>query len=665
MRDPVEAVRDRTGRADEWAFAVVRDEQGLRELAADWEDLYTRCRRATPYQAHGWVLAHRQAYGRAGRPHVVLVRDAGGRLVALAPLTVVRRCGLRTLQPLAAEVSAYVDVLVDDAEPGAGQALAEALAATSGWSLADLSGVRPGAAAWELVTHWTGATHLLVGAYVTEMDVQPLEEVVAALHGSARRHRGHRLRQVQRLGFEVRQRDAAPGEQVGMLLDLHRELWRGRAANPEYRSSRYRQFLTSAADAMVPRGQAAVSEYRLDDSVVAVDLQLTGHDVLVAHLYGCAPWLRHKMDLTTLFLRQALADAHRTGRGTLSFGRGINGQMVQNWDLTVRRSSRIVLAAPRRSGRTRAYALAVRARRAAADLARQRAGRLTPVHRALVAARTGAGVWLRRRRPGPGARRAGRSEHLPAVARSLLDGALPMALRSLRERGIRATVRSVRTKTADFVFDARRGVHTVGRVHADQLDLVGVHGSNGYMSLNAKAAAGALRALRVPTTRGFVDVGCGRGRMLIVAMEHGFQRVRGIELSAALCAEAERNLAAYAVRHPGPSVQVLNRDATRWPVDDTDSVFYLYNPFGAEALSAVLGNIRASLTRTPRDLRVLYAEPVHRQLLDADPFWSRVGEVPLGTTTVVMYRPAGATSAPPRLKRPLPRVLPRLPASRR
>jgi SAM-dependent methyltransferase len=640
-------------------FDVLRDEQDLRGLAADWEDLYSRCRRATPYQTHGWVMAHRQAYGRRGRLHLVLVRNADQRLVALAPMTVVKRCGLATLQPLAAEVSTYVDVLLDDAEPGAGRALAEALAATGGWSLADLSGVRPEAAVWDLVPHWSSRPYLLTGAFVTEMDVQPLDQLVTALQGRARKHRRHRLRQVEQLDFQVRQPETAPAVQVGMLLDLHREQWRGRPVNPEYRSARYRQFLAAAADAMVPRGQAAVHEYRLDDRVVAVDLRLTGHDVLVGHLYGCAPWLRHKLDLTTLFLRQTLADADQLGLGTLSFGRGVNEQMVQNWDLTVRRSSRVVLAAPRSGGRTRVYALAVHARRRVSDRARQHAAWLVPTHRAWVARRTALAVRVRRRTPrhaiashvrgqasatATRARRPGRGTALKGVARTLLAGSLSMTLRSLRQRGLKATARSVRMKTQDFLFDGRRGVRTVGRIPAEQLDLGAASGSNGYAALNARAAARAFHSLRVPTTGGFVDVGCGRGRMLIVATEYGFTRVSGVELSRRLYREAELNLAAYARRNRHALPTVVNVDATTYPIHDADTVFYFYNPFGAEALRAVLSNIRASLLRRPRDVRILYALPVHRELLDADPFWTSVGEAPLGNATVVMYRTAEATA---------------------
>ena len=39
-----------------------------------------------------------------------------------------------------------------------------------------------------------------------------------------------------------------------------------------------------------------------------------------------------------------------------------------------------------------------------------------------------------------------------------------------------------------------------------------------------------------------MDLGCGKGRVLMLAVEYGFARVTGVDYSASLCEIARRNL---------------------------------------------------------------------------------------------------------------------------
>lgn len=62
--------------------------------------------------------------------------------------------------------------------------------------------------------------------------------------------------------------------------------------------------------------------------------------------------------------------------------------------------------------------------------------------------------------------------------------------------------------------------------------------------------------------------------------------------------------------------------------------------FGRPVLEAVLANLRRSLISGPRPIPLVYANPLHRQALDDDPFWLAVGETDArGLEEFVHYRP--------------------------
>jgi len=104
----------------------------------------------------------------------------------------------------------------------------------------------------------------------------------------------------------------------------------------------------------------------------------------------------------------------------------------------------------------------------------------------------------------------------------------------------------------------------------------------------------------------FVDLGCGRGRALILAHCAGFKKLIGVEFSAALCRSARRNLKILEI-----AGEIVNGDAGRYKLPDEPTVVYLYNPFGEVIMRQVLSNFG----EWPR--MVVYVNPVHTSLFDS------------------------------------------------
>ena len=115
----------------------------------------------------------------------------------------------------------------------------------------------------------------------------------------------------------------------------------------------------------------------------------------------------------------------------------------------------------------------------------------------------------------------------------------------------------------------------------------------------------------------FLDIGCGKGRALIVATEFDFRAITGIELSPTLARVARRNAAACARRHPQrTAVNVVCGDALKWNLPEDSLVVFLYNPFGRQLMAQLLTRIEASLLENQRQLYIIYYNPASADVFD-------------------------------------------------
>lgn len=114
----------------------------------------------------------------------------------------------------------------------------------------------------------------------------------------------------------------------------------------------------------------------------------------------------------------------------------------------------------------------------------------------------------------------------------------------------------------------------------------------------------------------FVDLGCGMGRMVLRAAEYRFAKVIGVELSSGLIAIAERNLERNRDRLRCRNIELIHADVTAYELDDSVTVVFFNNPFTGEIFQAAIDNLRRSLERRPRRLRIVYRHPTeHERLL--------------------------------------------------
>lgn len=107
---------------------------------------------------------------------------------------------------------------------------------------------------------------------------------------------------------------------------------------------------------------------------------------------------------------------------------------------------------------------------------------------------------------------------------------------------------------------------------------------------------------------GFLDLGAGKGRALLLAETCGFRWIIGVETDPRLILIAEQNVAGARRRGRGRrgSITVHSGNAARFTIPDTVNVIFLYNPFGPEIIDQVIDRIGESAQQSPRDIFVVY-----------------------------------------------------------
>lgn len=180
------------------------------------------------------------------------------------------------------------------------------------------------------------------------------------------------------------------------------------------------------------------------------------------------------------------------------------------------------------------------------------------------------------------------------------------------QRGLSRTLTVGLSYAEDYLFDWRHGTDTIRRVDVGTLDFEASNKAQAktYGATKAKPFLRLMRLLDLPRHATFVDIGSGKGRVLMLASQAGFQRIVGIDFSPQLCEIAHRNLAAFRKRTPvGAEIQILQMDATHYEFGADQQIFFMFDPFLPDIVSQVIRNLGRSIERHPRKCWLIYLAP--------------------------------------------------------
>jgi len=164
--------------------------------------------------------------------------------------------------------------------------------------------------------------------------------------------------------------------------------------------------------------------------------------------------------------------------------------------------------------------------------------------------------------------------------------------------------------------ERRYGLRTTGTYNlADTIAKADRPHATWYEPVNYSSAGRLFDKVQPADVRThFLDVGCGKGRVLAIAAAYGFRRLTGIDFSPRLCAAARRVQAALERQYPGIAADIQCINVRDYDLPGTVGVIFLFNPFDEAMMELFVEKVKTSLHHHPRPLKVLYANPQCKQL---------------------------------------------------
>ena len=208
---------------------------------------------------------------------------------------------------------------------------------------------------------------------------------------------------------------------------------------------------------------------------------------------------------------------------------------------------------------------------------------------------------------------------LRLLAASVRDLGLGATLRGLPQYVLWSrTVRRLKRRKLDELsrdgFDAVHGTDTAGVLVGRELGPAVTRGGHlvvYYETTSVAAIRQPLDGLAIDFSAFvFIDLGCGKGKPLMVASAYPFARLIGVDISPACIDVARRNIARVGPERIDPArVELRVREAEDFEFPGEPLVIYLYNPFPAAVLERVVAKLEASLRERPRQVVIVYVNP--------------------------------------------------------
>lgn len=217
---------------------------------------------------------------------------------------------------------------------------------------------------------------------------------------------------------------------------------------------------------------------------------------------------------------------------------------------------------------------------------------------------------------------------MPALHRTIV----PRLRRSLQVHGVLGTLRLSLAAPVRFVreyqtarrlygraapdsFDLTHQVETSERVHQSDLATDSpnwIHGV-GYWPTPVALAREILDFLPIRHEEfTFVDLGSGKGRMLLLAAEYPFEKIIGVEYAPELHLAAGENVRRYQnARQQCTVIESVCQDMSKFEFPKKPLAIFFYNPTSEPVMRLVAANIKSSMRDCPRAIWIVYVTPAY------------------------------------------------------
>ena len=177
----------------------------------------------------------------------------------------------------------------------------------------------------------------------------------------------------------------------------------------------------------------------------------------------------------------------------------------------------------------------------------------------------------------------------------------------------------------DVAFDEGHGVETAKIREIGSLDIPSPNAKYAvrYQASDKDLARDALARLELDWPGyTFIDYGCGKGLVLLLASAYPYKQIVGVEFAIELQQIAARNIASYAApEQQCRSISVVPGDAADFVPPPGPLVCYFYNPFGEPVMRKIVERLETRATENNEPIVVVYIDPRHEALFRKSDRW--------------------------------------------
>jgi len=170
-------------------------------------------------------------------------------------------------------------------------------------------------------------------------------------------------------------------------------------------------------------------------------------------------------------------------------------------------------------------------------------------------------------------------------------------LQILRRRGVSSLFNEI---IENFLFDIKYKTDT--QLRTGRSRLIATHYAPSYYTPLKKI----FSLIPNKSKLNFVDIGCGKGKVLLIASNFDFKKISGIDIDQKLLKICRKNISIYQkAKKTKIKITVKKINADSYNTDD-DNVFYFFNPFSYIILNKILKKIKRN---GKKETYIIYCAP--------------------------------------------------------
>jgi predicted RNA methylase len=171
-------------------------------------------------------------------------------------------------------------------------------------------------------------------------------------------------------------------------------------------------------------------------------------------------------------------------------------------------------------------------------------------------------------------------------------------------------LKRVQQEILNFLFDIFHNVETRKRIENSN-----IKDAHDYMPSYQKSVSQPLNFLKKRNFKfeelSFIDIGCGKGKTLLIAAKYGFSEIYGYEINSSIFKVLDLNITKSNISN----LRIFKKSIDIEEIQNK-SVIYFYNPFGETLTLNFFSSIAEN--KNLKDIVIIYVNPIYSKFLEND-----------------------------------------------